>query len=150
MPPKKTAKTAEPETPKNTRAKMSQSHKDALAKGRDHGRAVKNYLEALEANKPKRGRKRTPEGMKKRLARIEEELATASALKKLQLTQERMNLRAELATYGTKKDISDAEDAFVEVAAAYSQAKGISFRAWRAQGVSAEILDRAGVPREPA
>jgi hypothetical protein len=127
---------------------MTPSHKEALAKGRDHGRAVANYLEALKANKPKRGRKRTPESMNKRLAKIEEELKKASQIKQLQLIQERMDLRAELATYGTKKDISDAEGAFIEVAAAYSEAKGITFRAWRAMGVSAEILDKAGVPRE--
>src|SRR5689334_9539098 len=42
---------------KKTRA-MSDEHKAALAEGRAQGRAVRLYLEALEANKPKRGRKR--------------------------------------------------------------------------------------------
>lgn len=127
---------------------MTADHKAALARGRDQGRAVASYLDALKAAKPKRGRKRTPESMSKRLARIEVELKSASQLKKLQLIQERIDLRAELATYGTKKDISDAEGAFIEVAASYSEAKGITFRAWRAMGVTAEVLDQAGVPRE--
>ena len=37
---------------------MSAQHKEALAVGRDEGRAVRRYLEALEAHKPRRGRKR--------------------------------------------------------------------------------------------
>ena len=45
---------------------MSDSHKEALATGREQGRAVRRYLEALEANKPRRGRKRTAEGIQKR------------------------------------------------------------------------------------
>ena len=51
---------------------MSDSHKAALAEGREQGRAVRRYLEALEAHKPKRGRKRTPDSVQKRLAAIDE------------------------------------------------------------------------------
>ena len=50
------------------KTKMTDEHKQALAEGRELGRAVRDYLEALEAHKPKRGRKRTPDSVKKRLA----------------------------------------------------------------------------------
>ena len=69
---------------------MSDEHKAALAEGRSQGRAVRRYLEALEANKPKRGRKRTPESIQKRLDKIATELETADPLKRLQLTQEQI------------------------------------------------------------
>ena len=36
---------------------MSAEHKAALAAGRQQGITVRKYLEALEAHKPKRGRK---------------------------------------------------------------------------------------------
>ena len=36
---------------------MSADHKAALAKGREEGRIVRRYLEALESNRPRRGRK---------------------------------------------------------------------------------------------
>ena len=36
---------------------MSEAHKAALSEGRAQGRAVRRYLEALDAHKPKRGRK---------------------------------------------------------------------------------------------
>ncbi len=59
---------------------MSDEHKAALAEGRNQGRAVRTYLEAFEAHKPKRGRKRTPESMQKRLHRIEKEIPEADPL----------------------------------------------------------------------
>ena len=80
MPPK-AAKTSSKRSP------MSQSHKQALAEGREQGRAVRRYLEALEAHKPKRGRKRTTESIQKRLASIEQQLPAADPLNRLQLVQ---------------------------------------------------------------
>ena len=71
---------------------MTAQHKAALAQGRAEGRAVKNYLEALDKNRPRRGRKRTPESIKKRMAAIDEQLPDASPLLRLQLVQERMDL----------------------------------------------------------
>jgi hypothetical protein len=46
---------------------LSEDHKAALAEGRAQGRAVRRYLEALEAHRPRRGRKRTVESMRKPL-----------------------------------------------------------------------------------
>src|SRR5438105_4654051 len=76
---------------KRSKTPMSDAHKAALAEGREQGRAVRRYLEAIEANKPKRGRKRTPDSIKKRLAAIEDRLASADALTRLQMVQERMD-----------------------------------------------------------
>lgn len=126
---------------------MSDAHKAALAEGRNQGRAVRRYLEALEAHKPKRGRKRTPESMQKRLDRIDTELASADALKRLQLIQERLDLSAELEATSEKVDLSGLEQEFVGAAAAYSSRKGISYAAWRELGVEASVLKRAGIGR---
>ncbi len=126
---------------------MSDEHKAALAEGRNQGRAVRNYLEALEAHRPKRGRKRTPESMQKRLDRIDAELVSADPLKRLQLIQERLDLTAELDAAGDKVDISGLEKDFVSAAAAYSARKGISYAAWRELGVEAAVLKRAGISR---
>ena len=126
---------------------MSTEHKAALAEGRTEGRAVKAYLEALDQTRPKRGRKRTPESIKKRLAIIESSLDDASPIQRLQLVQERMDLGKELATMGTKVDLSELEAAFVKTAGGYSERKGISYAAWRELGVSAEVLKQAGVAR---
>ena len=78
------------------RTPMSNEHKAALAEGREQGRAVRRYLEALEAHRPRRGRKRTPESMKKRLDTVEQALATADPLKRLHLIQERLDLQSAL------------------------------------------------------
>src|SRR4029450_13559524 len=98
---------------------------------------VKNYQEALQHNRPKRGRKRTPDSIKKRLAAIDASLGQGSALQQLQLTQERMDLRKELETMGAKVDLPALESDFVKTAAKYAQRKGISYAAWRELGVPA-------------
>jgi uncharacterized protein YicC (UPF0701 family) len=127
--------------------KMTSQHKAALAQGRAEGRAVKNYLEALEKNRPRRGRKRTNESIKKRLSAIDAKLADASPLLRLQLVQERMDLEKELEHLDAKVDMSELEAAFVKTAGTYAQRKGISYAAWRQLGVSAETLKKAGITR---
>jgi hypothetical protein len=126
---------------------MSDQHKAALAEGRNQGRSVRRYLEALDAHKPKRGRKRTPDSMQKRLARIETELASADPLRRLQLIQERIDLHAELESAGAKVDLTELEQEFVDAAKAYSERKKISYAAWRELGVEAAVLKRAGISR---
>jgi hypothetical protein len=130
------------------RPPMSASHKAALAEGREQGRIVRAYLEALRTHKPRRGRKRTPESIKKRLAAIDEKLPTADALTELLLRQERMDLQRELdAMTGKKVDIAALEEDFVKVAKAYGQRKKITYAAWREAGVKPEVLRRAGITR---
>jgi hypothetical protein len=126
---------------------MSDAHKAALAEGRNQGRAVRRYLEALDAHKPKRGRKRTAESMQKRLDRIDVELASADPLKRLQLIQERLDLKQDLDSVGQTVDLSGLEADFVQAAAAYSSRKGISYAAWRELGVEPAVLKRAGISR---
>jgi uncharacterized protein YicC (UPF0701 family) len=131
-------------TPKR---KMSNAHKQALAEGRKLGHAVREYLEALDQNRPKRGRKRTPDSIKRRLEAIEAKLADARPLERVQLVQERMDLKGELGRLSQKIDLSKVEDKFVKAAKEYSARKGITYAAWRQSGVSAEVLRKAGISR---
>lgn len=130
-----------------TRSPMSEEHKAALAEGREQGRTVRRYLEALEANKPRRGRKRSPESIERRLEAVEEELPTADPLKRLHLVQERLDLRAALDASGAGDELAKLEDAFVAVAASYGERKGITYSAWRELGVPASVLSRASISR---
>ena len=134
-----------PMATKRARSPMSDEHKAALAEGRNQGRAVRNYLEALDAHKPKRGRKRTSESMQKRLDKIDAELVSADPLKRLQLIQERLDLKQELDAVGQTVDLSELEQEFVDAASAYSKRKGISYAAWREVGVEPAVLKRAGI-----
>lgn len=132
---------------RGTKTPMSDEHKAALARGRMEGRVVRDYLEGLRATKPKRGRKRTPDTIKKRLAAIETELASASPLEELLLVQERRDLEAELAAKSDAIDMEALEQAFVDVAKSYSESKAISYASWRDVGVPASTLKRAGISR---
>ncbi len=126
---------------------MSDEHKAALAQGRAESRAVRDYLDALRANKPRRGRKRTPESIKKRIATIDDQIKSSDPLNELLLTQERRDLASELETMSKSVDVASVEAAFVEVAASYSTRQGISYTSWREVGVPAATLKRAGISR---
>lgn len=126
---------------------MSAGHKAALAKGREQGRAIRSYMEALESHRPRPGRKRTPASIEKRLKAIEAELSTADPLKRVQLYQERMDLQDELDSGAVASDLPALEKAFVKNAKAYSESKGITYSAWREAGVSSQVLSKAGVRR---
>lgn len=128
---------------------MNEKHKAALAEGREQGRIIRAYLEAI--NTPgKRGRKRTPDSIRRRLNAISQQLATADALTAVVLRQERMNLERELERLTQPKTgpaKEELEKAFVSAAKPYSERKGISYAAWREAGVPTAVLKRAGIQR---
>ena len=129
-------------------AAMTDAHKKALAVGREQGRVIRSYLEALESSRPKRGRKRTADSVQRRLDSVRKDLPGSAGLTRVHLIQERMDLEAELANLsGQGVDISALETAFVKVAADYGDRKGISYTAWREAGVDAAVLKKAGIKR---
>lgn len=127
---------------------MSAAHKRALANGRNEGRIIREYLEIVEATKPKRGRRRTPESIAKRLSAITVELKSADPVTKVRLIQERLNLRRELAGMKTKAQVAAAEAKFVKVAKSFSQRNDITYDAWREFGVTPAVLKKAGIERD--
>ena len=126
---------------------MTDEHKAALAEGRAQGRAVRAYLEALEAHKPKRGRKRSPASMRARLETIETTIDDADPMSRLQMAQERIDLVAALEAAERTVDLTALEEGFAAAAKPYGERKGISYAAWREVGVSAAMLKRAGISR---
>ena len=132
---------------KRKRSPMSDEHKQALAEGREQGRGVRLYLEALEKNRPKRGRKRTSDSIAKRLDTIEARLVDADPLTRLHLVQERINLQNELESLKAKTDLTELEKGFVSAAKSYGERKGVTHAAWRALGVPPEVLRKAGIGR---
>ncbi len=118
-----------------------------MAAGRVMGRTVKSYLTALEANRPKRGRKRTIDSISRRLESINQAYEEAEPLKRLALAQERMDLEGELRGLENSIDLSALEVEFTQIAREYSSSKGLSYDAWRQVGVPADVLRRAGITR---
>lgn len=127
---------------------MSDEHKDALAQGRNDGRAVRRYLEALEGTKARRGRPVDLGRARQKLEEAKEMLAgSLPALERLQLAQHQIDLEATIASGGTPDELPEIEKEFIAVAAGYAQRKGISYSAWRQAGVPAEVLRQAGIAR---
>ena len=111
--------------------------------------AIREYLKALEQNAPRRGRKRTPDGIRRQLASVASEMEGATVTRQLDLVQQRINLEAELEALeqAGSIDLSALEANFVDHAAAYGGRRGISYAAWREVGVSATTLKAAGIRR---
>jgi hypothetical protein len=124
---------------------MSQAHKDALAKGREASRHVRAYLEALEQHRPRRGRQRTPESIRRQLAQVDVDLAKAGPMRKLELVAKRMQLNAELQAKKTKVDLATLRRNFIKHAPHYARSKGIPAQAFREAGVPAADLREAGL-----
>lgn len=124
---------------------MSDDHKSALAQGRNEGRAVNTYLNALETNRPKRGRKRTTESIARRLEIIEQKLDEVGPIHRLQLIQERLDLQTEANRLQETNDLSKLEEEFIKVAKSYGARKGITSAAWRSLKVPKNVLQKAGL-----
>ena len=134
-------------TTTSERPTATDDKKAVRAKTREQGRIIRSYLEALEVHKPKRGRKRATDKIARRIKEIDAELADADALKRVHLTQERLDLSAELSRSTRPDDMPGLEAAFTKVVLPYSATKGISYVAWREVGVPASVLARAGIGR---
>ena len=114
---------------------------------RNASKAVAEYLESLELHKPKRGRKRTEQSIRKELEGVEEKLAEATPGRKPSWAEKKVRLTVELEALQSKPDHPDKERAFIKEAARYSKQKAISYAAWRELGVPPEVLKKAGVSR---
>ena len=124
------------------RTKMTNAEKAEVA-------AIREYLKALEQSAPRRGRKRTPDGIRRQLASVATEMEGATVTRQLDLVQQRINLEDELEALeqAGSIDLSALEANFVDHAAAYGGRRGISYAAWREVGVSAATLKAAGIRR---
>ncbi|MGH9292167.1 MAG: hypothetical protein ACRDZ6_05240 [Acidimicrobiales bacterium] len=87
------------------------------------------------------------ETLQKRLAEVESRIAAADALQRVHLVQERRNIEQRLARSSRKggDDMKALEAGFIEVAAEYGRRKGIGYATWREIGVSADVLQKAGI-----
>ena len=120
------------------------------ANAHDRARVIRRYLSALDAQRVGRTPAKTAESLHFRMHEIDTEMLSADPVRRLHLTQERIDLHAEYLrlTTGTS-DVSELEKAFVRVARGYGDRHGISFSAWRQIGVDAEVLAAAGIKPAP-
>ena len=107
---------------------------------------VRTYLEGLCEQARPSGR-RTTTYLHNRIAAIDVELESASPLDRLLLIQERMDCEADLESRTDDAGRAANEERFLEVAASFSERKGVSYKAWRQAGVPATVLRKAGVSR---
>jgi hypothetical protein len=123
---------------------MSEEHKAALAQGRKESRAIKAYLEALEARRP--GRPVSKESLSKRMDKVNRKLEeTDNPLESVELIQSKLDIEKAMSEIENAVDIETLEAGFIEHARSYSDRKGVSYTAWREFGVPAKVLRSAGI-----
>jgi len=132
---------------KKATKKMSDEHKAALAKGREQGRAVRDYLAALNEEK-KPGRRVDPETLAQKITQVQDQIASEpDPAKRVEHIQKRLDLEAQQADASGQVDLEALQQGFIAAAQEYSERKGITYSAWREAGVPAAVLKAAGIPR---
>jgi hypothetical protein len=127
--------------------KMSDEHKEALARGRAQGRAVREYLKAVEQEKS-RGRIPDKATLESQIENVQELIdAEENPAKRVELIQRRLDHEERLIQADDEPDMDALEDAFVDACLEYSERKGITYHAWREAGVPAATLKRTGMKR---
>lgn len=123
---------------------VSPEHKEAIMRGKYLASVVKPYLVALEGKMPG-GRKLNTDTLNRRIADVEAQLADASAIQKLVLTQKKLDLQAQLEQVSGASQFEELERKFIVVAKEFSENKNISPQAWREIGVPSRVLKAAGI-----
>lgn len=105
-------------------------------------RVVRYYLESLHAPRPQG--KRTREWLTEQVALLPERIhEEQDAVQRLVLQQKLIDCTQDLeALEGNGEDV---EADFVKVALLFSERRGVSYAAWRAEGVPARVLREAGL-----
>lgn len=138
---KKTAKKA------TKKSGMSEAHKEALAKGREQGRKVRAYLEALEQER-QTGRRQDPETLGRKIREQQDKIDTEpNPARRVELIQKRIDLEEALASQTDQPDLEQLEKDFIEAIPDYAERKGITYAALREAGVPAATLKQAGIKR---
>lgn len=112
---------------------------DPQSAGGTEDLAVVRYLAALETRRTAPDTLPQPDDAAASLARFEPPPEDAEDLE-VQLGR---------ATPGSRHEIEALEDGFVEAAADYGRRHDITYDGWRNAGVSAEVLERAGIRPDP-
>jgi hypothetical protein len=106
---------------------------------------IRRYLSLLDIHPSRRGRKRSVDGVRRRIAELRESPPATDPIVRLEQIQERMDLEAELERLSAAEDLRALEDDFVAVLGGYAQKKGITYDALKEIGVATVVLRRAGL-----
>lgn len=129
-------------------AELTKEHKEAMQRGREQARIVREYLDAIHWSAARPGLPSDPEAVESAIEDYRERIAqTDDYVDRLELVQKRVDLEDYLDELRSKPDVEAAEKAFIGVAQEYSERKGVDYRAWRELDVPASVLREAGVPR---
>ena len=119
--------------------------RDQMASDEEAEATIRRYLSLLDIHPSRRGRKRSVEGVQRRIAELRDNPPAADPIVRLEQIQERLNLEAELERLSAAEDLRALEEEFVAVLGPYAQKRGITYDALKEIGVATVVLRRAGL-----
>ena len=106
---------------------------------------IRRYLSLLDIHPSRRGRKRSVDGVRRRIAELRDGPPATDPILRLEQIQERLNLEEELERLSAAEDLRALEDDFVAVLGDYAKRRGITYAALKEIGVATVVLRRAGM-----
>ena len=108
--------------------------------------SVERYLNALDAAAG--FRRVDPDDLQDAIDLLDEQIEGTSDLERLGLVQKRIDVQEQLTEITEREArLEELEDEFVEVAADWAAASGITYQALQCAGVPRAVLDRTGIPQ---
>lgn len=141
---RKPVKKRAPARKRTAAKKRTPTQKKQVIAAKTEAQRISHYLRALETKKG-RGPKKSPEVIERRLGEAKAKVPTSTGLRRLQAVQKVRNLERELAILSPNGSIEQYEKDFIASAKSYSQKNNIDYGSWRAVGVPARVLKKAGI-----
>lgn len=139
---KRTVKRATKKRPAQKRAR-----KAAVIDAKMEAMRISHYLRALHAKKTTKGPKVNPKVLEKRIDTAKANVAMKTGIAQLSAVQHLRNLQKKAASPAMNGNFERYEKDFIAVAGPYSERNGIDYGTWRAVGVDADVLKKAGIVR---
>lgn len=136
---KKPAKRTAKKTP--TKRRLSAAEREAIIEAKRQSQQISHYLRSLTGP-----RTIDPEVLAEKIVQAKELVGSTTGLKRLAAVQRQRDL--ERMKGGTGQ--SQYEGEFIKYAKTYGEKNGIDYGSWRAVGVDAAVLKKAGISRTNA
>jgi hypothetical protein len=129
------------------RAPVKKAQKAAVLDAKTEAQRISQYLRALQLKKTKMGPKAKPEVLARRVSKARDAAAMRTGIRQLEAVQRLRNLERKQADPSMNGNFEKLETNFIETAKGFGERKGIDYGTWRAVGVDAAVLKKAGITR---
>ena len=129
------------------RAPQKRVRRATVVDAKTEAQRISSYLRALAAKKTAKGPKADPKVLARRIEAARATVHASTGITQLTAVQNLRNLEKRANNPVMNGTFDALETGFIQVAKSYSDRRGIEYGAWRAVGVDAGVLKKAGISR---